>query len=561
MNQTRVSKIKKTTIAVVFLLSFAFLFFGFLYETGDADFFLKIYRSIDMYGKVYKEIAVNYVDTLNPEELMRAGIDGMVKTLDPYTVFIGEKESDEIDLITTGKYGGVGVTIGQRDGYITIINLLEGFSAAKQGIEVGDRIIEVDGKSLKGSTLDAVRQLVRGVPGSELKMKIEREGEKKPIDFVLVREEILVRNIAYSGYVSDSVAYIRLERFSRTAGDDLRNAIKDLRIKRKLKGLVLDLRDNPGGLLESAVEIVSKFVPENSLVVATRGRKIASERSYTSSEAPMLRDLPLAILVNRFSASASEIVSGAIQDLDRGIVVGTRTFGKGLVQIITPLSENSSLKMTTAKYYTPSGRCIQEIDYRHRDGDGNGTTVPDSLRHEFRTANGRRVWESGGILPDTIITDSLHSRFLDELSRKAMFFKYANRYAAENKTLPDSFEVTNKQIEDFEAFLKEKGFECEEEGEVKLQELRILAADARYDKSFVDGIKKLETILKEEKDKQIYRYQEEIRSTLKTEILARIKGDKARFESTFLRDRQLQTAISIINNKKIYDKLLGVKRK
>jgi len=561
MNQIHVGKIKKTTIATVFLLLFAFLFFGFLSETSDADFFLKVYRGIDMYGKVYKEVAVNYVDTLNPEELMRASIDGMVKTLDPYTVFIGEKENDEIDLITTGKYGGVGVTIGQRDGYITIISLLEAFSAAKQGMEVGDRIIEVEGKSLKGSSLDAVRQLVRGIPGTELRMKIEREGEKKPIDFVLMREEIFVRNIAYSGYVSDGVAYIRLERFSRTAGDDLRNAIKDLRVNGELKGLVLDLRDNPGGLLESAVDVVSKFVPEKSLVVSTRGRKTSSERSYISSETPMLSDLPLTILVNRFSASASEIVGGAIQDLDRGIVVGTRTFGKGLVQTITPLSENSSLKMTTAKYYTPSGRCIQEIDYGHRDGDGNGTTVPDSLRHEFRTAHNRRVWESGGILPDTIVTDSLHSTFLDVLNRKAMFFKYANRYAAENKTLPDSFEVTDKQIEDFEAFLKEKGFECEEEGETKLQELRILAADARYDKSFVDGIEKLETILKGDKDRQIYRFQEEIRTTLKTEILARMKGDKARFESTFSRDKQLQIAIGIIKNKKIYDKLLGVKGK
>jgi carboxyl-terminal processing protease len=561
MNQTRMNKIKKTTITAVLLLSFALLFFGFLSESGGDDFFLKIYRGIDMYGKVYKEIAVNYVDTLNPEELMRSGIDGMLKTLDPYTVFIGEKENDEIDLITTGKYGGVGVTIGQRDGYITIISLLEGFSAAKQGMEVGDRIIEVEGRSLKGNSLDAVRQLVRGVPGTELRMKIEREGEKKPIDFVLMREEILVRNIAYSGYVADGIAYIRLERFSRTAGDDLRNAIKDLQANGELKGLVLDLRDNPGGLLESAVDVVSKFVPEKSLVVSTRGRKISSERSYISAEAPMLRDLPLTVLVNRFSASASEIVGGAIQDLDRGIVVGTRTFGKGLVQTITPLSENSSLKMTTAKYYTPSGRCIQEIDYGHRDDDGNGTTVPDSLKHEFRTTHNRRVWESGGILPDTIVTDSLHSNFLDELSRKAMFFKYANRFAAENKTLPDSFEVTNKQIEAFEIFLKEKGFECEEEGEAKLQELHMLATNARYDKSFVDGIEKLKTILKGERDRQIYRYQEEIRTTLKTEILARIKGDKARFESTFSRDKQLQTAIGIIKNRKIYDKLLGVKGK
>ncbi len=560
MNQTHM-KNGKTIMVMVFILLFAFLSFGFIQENDNTDVFLKIYSGIDLYGKVYKEIAVNYVDTLNPEELMRASIDGMLKTLDPYTVFIGEKENDEIDLITTGKYGGVGVTIGQRDGHITVISLLEGFSAAKQGLEVGDRIIEVEGKSLKESSLDDVRQLVRGVPGTEFRMKIEREGEKKPIDFVLMREEILVRNIAYSGYVSEGIAYIRLERFSRTAGEDLRSAIKDLQVKGVLKGLVLDLRDNPGGLLESAVDVISKFVPEKSLVVSTRGRKIASERNYTSSEIPMLRDLPLSVLVNRYSASASEIVSGAVQDLDRGIVVGTRTFGKGLVQTILPLSENSSLKMTTAKYYTPSGRCIQEIDYEHRDGEGNGTTIPDSLKHEFRTAHGRRVWESGGILPDTIVTDSLHSVFLDELNRKAMFFKYANRFAVENKTLPDSFEVTDKQIENFGSFLKEKGFECEEEGEIRLLELRKLAVNARYDKSFVDGIDELQTILRNDKDRQIHRYQEEIRSSLKTEILARMKGENARFESTFSRDKQLQTAIKIIQNKKIYDKLLNGKAK
>jgi len=561
MNQIHMKKNIKILFITVFLLVSVFLFFGFLFQSSDADLFLKIYRGIDLYGKVYKEIAVNYVDTLNPEELMRAGIDGTLRTLDPYTVFIGEKENDEIDLITTGKYGGVGVTIGQRDGYITVISLIEGFSAAKQGIAVGDRIVEVDGKSLTGSSLDGVRQLVRGVPGTELKIKIEREGEKKPIDFVLLREEILVRNIAYSGYVSDSIAYIRLERFSRTAGDDLRNAIKDLQVKGELKGLVLDLRDNPGGLLESAVDVVSKFVPEKSLIVSTRGRKTASEKKYISSEIPIIRNLPLTVLVNRYSASASEIVCGAIQDLDRGIVVGTRTFGKGLVQTIMPLSENSSLKMTTAKYYTPSGRCIQEIDYGHRDGDGNGTTIPDSLRHEFRTANGRRVWESGGILPDTIVMDSIHSAFFDELNRKAMFFKYANHYAVENKTLPDNFEVTDRQIEDFEAFLKDKGFEYEEEGEMKLQELRKLAANARYDKSFIEGVEKLEATLKTDKSRQIHRYQEEIRNTLKTEILARMKNENARFESTFARDPQLQTAIKIMQNKKIYGKLLSVKGK
>jgi carboxyl-terminal processing protease len=563
MNKSKTKKLKSLkVVSPVFLLMIsAVLFFGFFFETTDADFFLKIYKGIDTYSKVYKEIAINYVDTLDPEEFMRSGIDGMLRTLDPYTVYIGEKENDEIDLVTTGKYGGVGVSIGLRDGYITIINLLEGFSAAKQGMEIGDRIIEVESKATKGMTLEAIRMLVRGAPGTELKMKIEREGERQPIDFVLLREEIPVRNITYTGYVANGIGYIRLERFARTAGDDLRNAIKELRAKNELKGLVLDLRDNPGGLLESAVEVMSKFVPENSLIVSTRGRKLDSERKYLSTETPMLRDLPLVILVNRYSASASEIVSGAIQDLDRGVVLGTRTFGKGLVQTITRLSETSSLKMTTARYYTPSRRCIQEIDYWHRDGDGNTTTVPDSLRHEFRTANNRRVWESGGILPDTVVVDTTQNLFLDELYRKSMPFKYANHYASMKKTVPDNFEVTDELIDDFEAYLKEKGFEFQEEGEVKLKELRTVASKSRYDKSFVEGIDKLESILKLDKGRQIHRYQEDIRAALKTEILARLKGDKARFESSFASDKQLQVALNILKNKKVYDKLLGVKRK
>lgn len=562
MNQTRRSLQTKMHRALFILLPLlALTSFGFISEGGDAEFYLKIYRGIDTYSKVYKEITINYVDSLDPEEFMRAGVDGMLRTLDPYTVYIGEKENDEIDLITNGKYGGVGVTIGLRDGYVTVINLLEGFSAAKQGVEVGDRIIEVEGKETKGMSLEGIRQFVRGAPGTELKMKIEREGEKKHIDFVLMREEISVHNIAYAGYVKDGIGYVRLERFSRTAGDDLRNTISDLRAKGELKGLVLDLRDNPGGLLESAVEVVSKFVPESSLVVSTRGRKSDSERKYYSSESPILKDVPTAVLVNRFSASASEIVGGAIQDLDRGIIVGTRTFGKGLVQTITRLSENASLKITTARYYTPSGRCIQEVDYWHRDGDGNVTTKPDSLRREFRTAHNRRVWESGGILPDTVVSDTIRNMFLEELNRKSMFFKYANHYAYEKKIIPDTFEVSNATIDDFESFLKEKDFEYQDEGEVKLKELRTLATNARYDQSFLDGLNKLESELKASRGKQIHRYQEDVRLALKTEILARMKGDKARFESTFATDIQLQTAISILKNKKTYDKLLGMKGK
>jgi carboxyl-terminal processing protease len=528
---------------------------------NDSELLFKIYHGIDIFTKVYKEVAVNYVDEVDPDDFMRAGIDGMLKTLDPYTVYIGDKEGDEIDLVTTGKYGGVGVTIGLRDGAVTVIDLLEGFSAAKQGMEVGDQIMTIDDKPIQGIPLQDIRLLVRGAPGTPVKMKIAREGEKNPLEFVMMREEISVRNVTYAGYVTDGIGYIRLERFSRTADEDIRNALKDLQAAGNLRGVVLDLRDNPGGLLESAVNIVAKFVPDSSLVVSTRGRKSDSERKYFSSEKPLASNIPLAVLVSRYSASASEIVAGAVQDLDAGVIVGTRTFGKGLVQTITRISEDASLKMTTAKYYTPSGRCIQEVDYEHRNADGDATAIPDSLKHSFKTKHNRMVWDGGGIAPDTVVTDNVRIPYLEALSRKAMFFQYANHYASEKKTLSDSFKVTDDIIKDFDRFLKEKGFEYQEEGGEKLKELREVASTARYDKSFFDGVDRLEILAKKEKELQIQRFQKEVGEVLYSEILGRMKGDKARTESIFPRDRQLQVAINILKNKKTYTKLLSGKGK
>ncbi|MBE0556005.1 MAG: S41 family peptidase, partial [Proteobacteria bacterium] len=346
-----------------------------------------------------------YVDAVDPDVFIHAGIDGMLETLDPYTVFIGENEGDEIDLVTDGKYGGVGITISVRQGEIIIVGLMEGFSAAKQGLQVGDRIIDIDGSVITAETFRTVKTLVRGAPGTEIRMRIEREGEPEPLEFVLIREEITVKNVSYAGYVETGIGYIKLDRFSRTAGDDLRNAIKTLKGEGELKGVVLDLRNNPGGLLDMAVDVVSKFVPEKSLVVSTRGRLADSERRYLSSEMPMVAEIPMAVLVNDGSASASEIVAGAVQDLDRGVIVGHRTFGKGLVQTITRLSEATSLKITTARYFTPSGRCIQILDYAHHNQDGSPAVIVDSLQEEYRTAARRIVYGGGGILPDSVVED------------------------------------------------------------------------------------------------------------------------------------------------------------
>jgi carboxyl-terminal processing protease len=542
---------------VVIACGFLVGFFG----RSDDDLMLKTRQWIGVFGKVYTDVALNYVDPVDPERFMHAGIDGMLKTLDPYTVYLGEKESDEMDLVTTGKYAGVGITIGLRDGYITVISPMEGFSAAKQGIQSGDRILEIDGKVMKSLSTDDVRELVRGTPGTSLKMKIEREGEPKPLEFVLIREEIPVRNVTYAGFVSDGIAYIRLERFSRTAGDDVRSSIKDLKSRGTVKGVVLDLRDNPGGLLDIAVDVVSKFVPESTLVVSTKGRRSDSERKYYSTETPMLGDVPLAVLVDRGSASASEIVAGAIQDVDRGVIIGTRSFGKGLVQTLTRITENSSLKITSGRYYTPSGRSIQEIDYFHRTKDGVFTVKPDSARKQFSTANNRIVLDGEGIVPDSTVPDDPSNKLLDELTRKAMLFKFANHLATEKRTFPKNFEVTDELIREFDAFLKEKDFQYEEEAELQLKALREAGTKARYGKSFSDEVERLETIIRSEKGRAFERYDKEIRKALKLEIIERLRGEKAAIQASFKDDRQLQVASTLLKNRPVYAKLLaGVKQ-
>jgi carboxyl-terminal processing protease len=392
-------------------------------------------------------------------------------------------------------------------------------------------------------------------------MKIEREGEPLPLEFVLLREEIPVRNVTYTGYVEPGIGYIRLERFSRTAGDDVRKAIRELNANGVLKGVVLDLRDNPGGLLDIAVDVASKFLPESSLVVFTRGRRSESERKYYSTEKPLLEETPLAVLVNRNSASASEIVAGAIQDLDRGIIVGTRTFGKGLVQTITRLSETASLKITTSRYYTPSGRSIQELDYSHRNGDGTYAALPDSLRKVFRTAHNRTVREGGGIMPDSTVEDPEYSKLYVELMRKAMFFKFANRFAMEKKAVPERFEATEEILKNFETFLKDKQFSYQSEAELKLRELREVAEKSSYSKQFLESIAHLNAQVEAEKNLALRRHKQEILGALKAEILGRLKGEKARIEGTLHEDRQLMTTVALLKNRKVYDRLLSGKKK
>jgi carboxyl-terminal processing protease len=523
----------------------------------DTDLFLKINKGIDVFGRVYREISTNYVDEVDPEKFMMAGIDGMLSTLDPYTVFIDKEDGDEVELLTNGKYGGIGVTIGVRDGALRVINVMEGYSAQRAGIIPGDRLIEVGGVKVSDKKPNDVRSLTRGEAGTEVKVTVEREGVAKPLEFVLIREEIQIHNVTYADYVADGVGYIRLERFSRKAGEEVRQAIKELKIKGELKALVLDVRGNPGGLLDAAVDVVSKFVPRGTVVVSTKGRRPEADRNYASTEDPLLPTVPLVILTDRGSASASEIVTGSLQDMDRALVVGTRTFGKGLVQTILPLSYGAQLKVTTARYYIPSGRSIQEIDYQHRDKNGVFPVMSDSLKKVFSTAHGRKVYEHGGIAPDSVVVDADEGPMVRELLRKSLFFRFANGYATAHKE--DSLGAVNEEVmKEFRAFLEKEKFDFEEESELRLKDLRTLADKSHYAKEVSADLDLLAASLAKEKSRSFDRYRDHIADELQIELSGRLKGDTGRIKASLTNDPQLRVALSLLKDQKTFKKRLGL---
>jgi carboxyl-terminal processing protease len=534
------------------LIVVCILFIGSV-PTSDGEFFFKINKSIDVFGRVYKEIATNYVDEVDPEKFMEAGIEGMLNTLDPYTVYIDKEDGDEVDLLTNGRYGGIGVTIGSRDGAIQVITVMDGNAAQRAGIVPGDKILEVDGQKVANRKPDDVRSLTRGEPGTEVKVLVEREGEKKPMLFVLIREEIQVKNVTYADFVGTGIAYIRLERFSRRAGDEVRQALKEMKLKGEIKGVVLDLRGNPGGLLDAAVDVASKFVPKGSLIVSTKGRRVEAEKRYNSIEEPLVSEAPLVILTDRNSASASEIVAGAIQDLDRGLIVGNRSFGKGLVQTILPLNYGAQLKITTARYYIPSGRSIQEIDYMHKDKNGVFATVPDSLKRTFKTKSGRKVLEYGGIAPDSTVNAEDFGPMVRELLRKSLFFKFANKYFADHKA--EHFTAVNETIlKEFRKYLDDQKFDYKEESDGKVKELRAIAERSHYTKEVLADLDLLSSALEKEKQRGFERYGNHIERELNVELNARVKGEVGRISASLKGDKQLEVAMDVLKNQKVYSK-------
>ena len=543
-------------VAVAGIAGVIVLFFGFM-GSGDNEFLLKVNRGIDVFGRVYKEVTTNYVDDIDPEKFMEAGINGMLGTLDPYTAYIDKEDGDEVDLLTTGKYGGVGVTIGIRDGAVRVISLMDGYSAQRQGLLPGDRFITIGGVDVSNMKPDEIRNLTRGDPGTDVKVVIEREGEARPLEFVLIREEIQVKNVTYAGRVEDGIGYIRLERFSRRAGDEVRQAIREMKISGDLNGMILDLRGNPGGLLDAAVDVSSKFVPRGSLIVSTRGRRAEAERKYASTEEPVLPSTPLVVLTDRNSASASEIVAGSLQDLDRALIVGTRSFGKGLVQTIVPLNYGAQLKVTTARYYIPSGRSIQEIDYMHRDRNGVFVVTPDSLKRQFTTARGRKVTELGGIAPDTVVELEDPGPMVRELRRKLLFFRFANRYVSEHPG--DSLlTVTPEVLSAFKSFLEKEKFHFQEESENRLKELRQTAERGRYSEELLKELDVVSGIVERENARGFERFRDYVSNDLHVELMGRLKNEHGRIEASLKFDRQVQTVVKLLKDHKLFARRMGL---
>jgi len=534
------------------------LFLGVTSTGRDDDIYEKINRNMDLFGQVYKEIALNYVDEIDADKFITAGIQGMLATLDPYTNYIDERSRDQIDLITTGKYGGVGITVGVRDSMIIITDIMNGYEAQKKGLRVGDKIIEIDGRDLRSEKVDNMRGLVRGPVGTEVNVKVDREGEL--IDFILTRQEIILKNVSYFGYLepkSEGIGYIRLDRFTNISESEVENALKTLKANGELKGLILDLRDNGGGLLDAAIGILNKIVPKNSLLVITKGKRTDSEKKYFSKEDPMIPlEVPVAVLINSKTASASEIVAGAIQDLDRGVVIGSKSFGKGLVQQIKDLDKKSQIKITGSRYFTPSGRWIQEKNYFKENKFGVFVDKNKYDQTDFKTLGGRIVKAYGGIAPDIEVKTEPESEIHAGLLSKDMFFKFVNYYVERN---PGVKSVTpNEEIFlQFKNFLTEKSFSYDSQIEKKLKEIEQLASNKGYKLELEVNLNKIENEIEMSEQKEMDFSKDEITRSIVDEINKRIITESEQIEAMFPYDLHLQQAIRILENRSEYNSLLS----
>jgi carboxyl-terminal processing protease len=550
---------KKQFGIFIFLATFLLSGLSGIAQKTNNDF--EISKNLDIFTELYKQLDLNYVDEINPGDLVKTGIDAMLGTLDPFTNYIPEADIEDYKLMTTGQYGGIGALIHKQGDYVVVSEPYEGFPAQKTGLKPGDKILEVDGHSAKFKTTDDVSQILKGEPGTTIKLLIEREGTPKPFLLNVQRETIKIDNIPYYGMLTPNVGYLKLSGFTQNAASEVKKAFLELKEKNDLQGLIFDLRGNGGGLLNEAVDIVNIFAEKGELVVSTKGKEALRDKSYYTSAKAVDTEIPLVFLVDPGSASASEIVTGAMQDLDRGVVLGERTYGKGLVQNVFPLSYNAKVKITVAKYYIPSGRCIQAIDYSHKNDDGKSTKVPDSLISEFSTKNGRKVYDGGGIEPDVKLEPELFSPITAALFTKFIIFDYANKFNREHDSIPqvEDFTITDEIFADFKNYVDKLDFEYTTDSEKTLKKLKEIAENEKYYTDIKPEIELLESKLMHNKDEDIVKHRDEISEVLKSEIVSRYYYQKGRIKASLESDPAITKAIGLIGEKQNYTSILSGK--
>ncbi|HJZ40883.1 MAG TPA: S41 family peptidase [Bacteroidales bacterium] len=537
------------TLALALVISFGFI------SLKDKEF--DIVRNFDIFYSLFRELNFFYVDDTKPDKLIESAIEGMLTSLDPYTSFIPEKDMEDYKFMTTGEYGGIGAIIRRGGDYAMVLEPYENFPAQVAGLKAGDTILSIDGVSTKGKDIATVSELLKGTPNTAIKVKLKRIGTRDVMEKTFTRKKITIPNVPFYDLVEDRVGYIRLSGFTRDAGRETRDALEQLK-ERGATSIILDLRGNPGGLLIESVNVSNLFIGKDQEIVSTKGKVKQWDNIYKTALPPVDTAIPLVVLVNRGSASASEIVAGALQDLDRAIIIGQRTFGKGLVQTTRPLSYNAQLKVTTAKYYIPSGRCIQAVDYANRNEDGSVGYIPDSLIREFSTRNGRKVFDGGGIVPDFTLTQDQLSNITISLFTKNLIFDYATLFAANHKEfgMVSDLKVSAAEYKKFLDYISDKSYDYTTSSDDQLDELVKIARREKYYEGAEKEFEALKSKLAHDKSKDLQTFKNEIQLLLYEEIASRYFYQKGRIQASLDDDPELARAVEVLSDPQLYTSVL-----
>ena len=512
----------------------------------------EILKNLEIFSNLYREINTSYVDDVDPATLMRTGVDAMMESLDPFTNYISETEIEGYRFMTEGKYNGIGAVSRKMGDYVTITELYEDHAADKAGLRPGDKLIAIDGKDAIGKDPEAINNILRGFPGTEVELTIRRPGRSDDFNVTLVRGEVQVPNVPYKGMLSDDIGYIALTTFTRNAGINVSSALRELQTANpNMKGVIFDLRDNGGGLLSEAVNVSNVFVPRNELVVTTKGKVKDWDRSFNTTGEPVDLDIPLTVLINKRSASASEIVSGVIQDYDRGVLLGQRSYGKGLVQHTRDIGYNSKLKLTTAKYYIPSGRCIQSVEYEN----GEPVSIPDEKRTPFKTRNGRTVLDGGGVKPDIVIDELSDAAIVKGLLEQHLIFDYVTQYCLKYDSINKVEDFHFTEFDAFVDFLGNKDFHYDTDSEKLLKKLDKKSMEEGY--NLTNQINELKANIEASKKNALVKHQKEITDLIEKEIASRYHYQEGKIKMGLRNDTEIKVAIELLRNQNEYDKVLA----